>query len=102
MRSEFSKIRSGRAEPTIVEYPVLVKKSQLVQWKREAYGLDQKELATLQSQGWTIKRKTEYLGVSQTTLKTYLYGLDRTGKRKRSIKTRYFNGAFDTIDKSVD
>ncbi len=68
----------------MVEHPVIVKRSHSVQWKREVFDLDQKKLATLKaSQGWTIAELARYFGVSISTVKVYLYSLDRTGNRAK-------------------
>lgn len=67
----------------MVEHPVIVKRSHSVQWKREVLDLDQKKLATLKAlHGWTNNELAHHFNVSQTTIKTYLYGLDRTGNKK--------------------
>lgn len=71
----------------MVEHPVIVKRSHSVQWKREVFDLDQKKLATLKAlHGWTNADLALHFGVSQTTIKTYLYDLDRTGNKKESIR----------------
>ena len=68
----------------MVEHPVIVKRSHSVQWKREVFDLDKKKLATLKAlHGWTNVDLARHFGVSQTTIKIYLYGLDRTGNKKR-------------------
>lgn len=68
----------------MVEHPVIVKKSHSVQWKREVLDLDQKKLATLKAlHGWTNGQLADHFGVCGTTIKRYLYGLDRTGNKKR-------------------
>ena len=67
----------------MVEHPVIVIRSHPVQWKREVFDLDQKKLATLKAlHGWTNADLARHFGVSQSTIKTYLYGLDRTGNKK--------------------
>lgn len=67
----------------MVEHPVVVKRSHLVQWKREVFDLDQKKLATLKAlHGWTNAKLARHFGVSVSTVKVYLYGLDRTGNKK--------------------
>jgi DNA-binding NarL/FixJ family response regulator len=67
----------------VVEHPVIVKRSHSVQWKREVFDLDQKKLATLKaSHGWTNAELARQFGVSPSTIKVYLYGLDRTGNKK--------------------
>lgn len=67
----------------MVEPPVVVKRSHPVQWKRQVFDLDQKELATLKAlHGWTNAELARKFGVSPSTIKVYLYGLDRTGNKK--------------------
>ena len=76
-------VRSGGGSPKVVEPPVIVKRSHSVQWKREVFDLNQRKLATLKAlHGWTNVDLALHFGVSQTTIKTYLYGLDRTGNKK--------------------
>jgi hypothetical protein len=75
--------QDGGTHPKLVEHPVVVKRSHSVQWKREEYSLDQKKLATLRAlHGWTIEKMAKHYCVSRTTIKTCLYGLDRSGKKK--------------------
>ena len=67
----------------MVEPPVIVKRSHSVQWKREVFDLDPKKLATLKAfHGWTNAELACQFGVSSSTVKVYLYGLDRTGNKK--------------------
>ena len=67
----------------MVEHPVIVKRSHSVQWKREVFDLDQKKLATLKaSHGWTNAELARHYGVSPSTIKVYLYDLDRTGNKR--------------------
>lgn len=63
----------GGGQPKVVEHPVVVKISLLVQWKQARF--DQKKLATLRStRGWMIPKMAEHYGVHPTTIKKYLYG----------------------------
>lgn len=69
----------------MVEHPVIAKRSHSVQWKREASNLSQKKLATLRdSPGWTLSQMADHYGVGTTTIKRYLYGLDRTSNKRTS------------------
>ncbi len=73
----------GGGQPKVVEHPVVVKISHLVQWKQARFDLDQKKLATLRStRGWTIPKMAEHYGVHPTTIKKYLYGHHLSGKKK--------------------
>ena len=66
----------------MVEHPVIVNRSHSVQWKREVFDLDQKKLATLKaSHGWTNADLARHFRVSVSTIKVYLYDLDRTGEQ---------------------
>jgi DNA-binding transcriptional regulator LsrR (DeoR family) len=57
-----------------------VKRSHLVQWKRETIKIDQKKLATLRyTEGWTIKKLAEHFKIRQASIKIHLNGLDRSG-----------------------
>lgn len=68
----------------MVEYPVIAKRVFSVQWKREVFNLSQKKLATLRTQhGWTNKELAEHCGVSVSTIKVYLYAIDRSGKGEK-------------------
>ncbi|WP_407676970.1 helix-turn-helix domain-containing protein [Peredibacter starrii] len=68
----------------MVEYPVVAKRVFSVQWKREVFNLSQKKLATLRAQhGWTNKELAQHCGVSLSTIKVYLYGIDRSVKDKK-------------------
>jgi hypothetical protein len=67
----------------VLEHPVIVKRSNSVQWKREVFDLDQKKLATLKaSHGWTNEELARHSRVSVSTVKIYLYDYDRTGNKK--------------------
>lgn len=67
----------------MVEHPAIVKRSHSVQWKREVFDVDQKKLATLKAlHGWTNVDLARHFEVSSSTIKVYLYGLDRTGNKK--------------------
>jgi transposase len=67
----------------VVEHPVIVKRSHSVQWKREVFDLDQEKLATFKAlHGWTNAELACHFGVSHSTIKVYLYGLDRTGNKR--------------------
>ena len=68
----------------MVEYPVVAKRIHKVQWIRKKFGISQKKLATLRAQhGWTNKELAEHFGVSRSTVKVYLYGIDRSVKGKK-------------------
>lgn len=76
--------KNGAGQPTVVEYPVIAKRLFSVQWKREVFNLSQKKLATLRARhGWTNKELAQHLGVSVSTIKVYLYAIDRTMKGKK-------------------
>ena len=72
---------SKKKGPKVVEPPVIVKRSYSVQWKREVSDFDHMKLVTLKAlRGWTNAELSNHFEVSQTTIKTYLYGLDYWGK----------------------
>lgn len=79
-------IKSGGVRPTVVEHPVIAKRSYTVQWKRKIFDLSREKLATLRaSHGWTIAQTAEHLGFSELVIKRCLYGYvrkDLKGKRK--------------------
>ncbi len=76
----------GGVWPTVVEHPVIVKRSYTVQWKRKIFNLSKEKLATLRaSHGWTIAQTAEHLGFSEMVIKRCLYGFARKdvkGKRR--------------------
>jgi DNA-binding NarL/FixJ family response regulator len=75
---------NGAGQATVVEYPVIAKRVFSVQWKREVFNLSQKKLATLRARhGWTNKELAEHCGVSLSTIKVYLYAIDRSVKGKK-------------------
>jgi hypothetical protein len=75
---------NGAGHAIVVEYPVIAKRTFSVQWKREVFNLSQKKLATLRERhGWTNKELAEHSGVSVSTIKVYLYAIDRSVKRKK-------------------
>lgn len=79
-------MRDGGVSPTVVEHPVIVKRTYSVQWKRKLFNLSQEKLAILRaSYGWTIAQTAENLGFSELVIKRCLYGFARKdvkGKRK--------------------
>jgi hypothetical protein len=63
---------------------VIVKRKFSVQWKREVFNFSQKKLATLRArQGWTNKKLAQHCGVGLSTIKVYLYAIDRSMKSKK-------------------
>jgi DNA-binding XRE family transcriptional regulator len=74
---------NGAGHAIVVEYPVVAKRIQKVQWIRKKFGISQKKLATLQARhGWTNRELAEHCGVSLSTIKVYLYAIDRSSKAK--------------------
>jgi DNA-binding NarL/FixJ family response regulator len=79
----------GAGHATVVEYPVIAKRVFSVQWKREVFSLSQKTLATLRARhGWTNKELAEHCGVSLSTIKVYLYAIDRSLKTRKQRESR--------------
>ncbi len=78
--------KNGEGRPRVVELPMNVKRSHLVQWKRRTIDIDQKKLATLHySEGWTIKQLADHFKIGQSSIKVRLYELDHSGNKKGAI-----------------
>lgn len=75
---------NGRACANVVELPMNVIRSHLVQWKRKTINIDLKKLATLHcSEGWTIKKLAEHFKVGQTSIKARLRELEHEGGKMK-------------------
>ncbi|MDO9182630.1 MAG: hypothetical protein Q7U04_09490 [Bacteriovorax sp.] len=83
MISGASIVSNGRACANVVELPMNVIRSHLVQWKRKTINVDQKKLATLRyTEGCTIKKLAKHFKVGQTSIKASLREQE-LGERKK-------------------
>jgi hypothetical protein len=74
----------GGIHVKVVEHPVIVKRSHLVQWKQKVFNVSQKKLATLRAlHGWTVDQMANHFSVSRITIKRRLYDLDRYDRKKK-------------------